>query len=172
MWMRGWRHRIEMLWRHAQYSLWWKWRQGGLLDGKIGDSEKICFPLDHEEDGMAAEHMWAKKVGRDLYCLENNGFFAWVSRGDVMRVRVRWPYREVVEIVERKRRTVRISFDLPWPNRGERESIREAVSPHDGQIEWGYPDLLTISFPKEKNPYQVLEGVLGDNARILEVDSL
>ena len=115
--------------------------------------------------------MWAEKVGRDLYRLDNNGFFARVSRDDVVRVRIRWPYLEVVEIVERKRRTVRISFDLPWPNRKERERIHEAVSPHNGALEWGQPNLLTISFPKDTDPYQILEGVFGENARILEVDS-
>ena len=160
-----------MLWWHARYSLWRKWRHGDLLDGELGGLEKVHFPLDHRDDGPAGESMWAEKVDRDLYRLDNNGFFARVSRDDVVRVRIRWPYLEVVEIVERKRRTVRISFDLPWPNRKERERIREAVSPHNGELEWGQPNLLTISFPKDTDPYQILEGVFGENARILEADS-
>jgi hypothetical protein len=160
-----------MLWWRVRYSLWLKWRHGNLLEGELGGSEKVYFPLDHRDEGPAGEHMWAEKVGRDLYRLDNNGFFARVSRDDIVRVRVKWPYLEVVEIVERKRRTVRISFDLPWPNREERKRIREAVSPHDGVMEWGQPNLLTISFPKYADPYQILEGVLGENARIFEVDS-
>ncbi|MEU5946338.1 DUF4265 domain-containing protein [Micromonospora sp. NPDC047465] len=172
MWFRRWRGRVQMLWWRARYFLWTRWRNGSLLDGDVGDVEKVYFPLDHRGDGPSGESMWAEKVGRDLYRLDNNGFFARVSRGDVVRVRVKWPVLEVVEIVDRKRRTVRISFDLPWPNRAERQRIREAVEPHDGQIEWGQPNLLTISFPKDEDPYELLEGVLGRNARILEVDSL
>lgn len=159
-----------MLWWHARYALWGKWRHGDLLDGNLGGIEKVYFPLDHKDDGPAGEHMWAEKVGRDLYRLDNNGFFARVSKDDVVRVHIKWPYLEVVEIVERKRRTVRISFDLPWPNREARRRIHETASSHGGEIEWGQPDLLTISFPREADPYQILEGVLGENARILEVD--
>ena len=104
MWMRKWQGQVQMLWWHARYSFWLKWRHGDLLDGEVGSLEKVRFPLDHRDEGPAGESMWAEKVGRDLYRLDNNGFFARVSRDDVVRVRIKWPYREVVEIIERKRR--------------------------------------------------------------------
>ncbi|GAA3765854.1 DUF4265 domain-containing protein [Micromonospora maritima] len=161
-----------MLWWRTRYHLWTRWKNGSLLDrGDVGDYDKVYFPLESGDGGPSGESMWAEKLDRGLYRLDNNGFFAKVSRGDVVRVRVKWPILEVVEVVDRKRRTVRISFELPWPNRAERQTIREAVEPQDGEIEWAQPNLLTISFPKGKDPYALLEGVLGENARILEVDS-
>ncbi|WP_369123289.1 DUF4265 domain-containing protein [Nocardia puris] len=115
--------------------------------------------------------MWATKLGRDLYRLENNGFYARVSIEDVVRVRIRWPYREVVEIVERSRRVVRVSFDLPWPSKRERRVLGENLRSLGCEIEWGEPFLVTISCPRDQDPYELLDGVLGENSRILEVDA-
>ncbi|MEU7840632.1 DUF4265 domain-containing protein [Micromonospora sp. NPDC049114] len=122
------------------------------------------------EDGPTGENMWAKKVGRDTYELGNNGFYAHVAAGDIVRVKVRWPYLEVVEVVERNRKTTRIFFELPWPDREERSKLIEALRTMNYEVEWGYPNLLSVSVPVDHDPYETIAPLLGENARIFEVD--
>ena len=116
------------------------------------------------------ENMWAKKVSRDTYELMNNGFYAHVAAGDIVRVKAEWPYLEVVEVVERHRRTARIFFELPWPGREIRSKLVDELEKKGYEVEWGYPYLLSVSVPLDHDPYETIAPLLGENARIFEVD--
>ncbi|WP_203708539.1 DUF4265 domain-containing protein [Asanoa iriomotensis] len=138
------------------------------MSGPIGESTKIHF--SSTEAGAPGENMWADKVGRDTYELKNNGFFFPVAMGDLVRVKVVWPLLEVIEVVERKRRTARILFDLPWPDRSGRAELGAALREMGYQVEWGQPNLLSVGVPMADDPYETISPLLSENARIYEVE--
>ena len=152
----------------VRYHLWRRWRHGDLLSGPVGSLQKVYFPS--RERGALSEHMWAKKISRDTYELDNNGFYVHVARGDVVQVKVSWPYLEVIRVLERKQRTVRIFFEPPWPDREARSALAEELNDRGYGFEWGYPYLLTVNGPLDDDPYETIGPLLQENARIFEVD--
>jgi hypothetical protein len=94
----------------ARYYVWQRPRYGSFLDGEVGQLEKIYIP------GPPGESLWARKLSRDTYALGNNAFLFPFASGDVVRVRVRWPFIEVVDVLSKARRKVMIegSSYLRW----------------------------------------------------------
>jgi Domain of unknown function (DUF4265) len=135
-------------------------RNESLLDGPIGERQKIHFSLEHAETGPAGESMWAEKVEHDCYKVLNNGAFVDAANGDIVRVVGRWPYLEVVEVVERARWTWMLYFDL-HPSDDERRRIAEAVHARGGRAEWFSREALSVAVLRVDDVADVCRDILG-----------
>lgn len=150
---------------HLRYVLWERWRYGSLLDGPVGEKVKVHFPVS-EPDGPSGESLWAERVERDCYKLANNGIFVTVAEGDIVRVKVRWPFLEVVEVVERARRTWALHFHFA-PSDTERRAVTEAISLRGGKPEWWAEDILSVAVPLVEPPESVCRDVLGPGVELM-----
>lgn len=148
-----------------RYMLWDRWRHGSLIDGPVGEKLKVQFILA-EGGGPASEGLWAERVEDDCFKLLNNALFVSAAEGDIVRVRERWPFLEVVEVVERARRTWGLVFDIT-PTGDEHRRMAEAVWRRGGKPEWWQPNLLSVAVQLVDDASEVCRDILGPGVTLV-----
>jgi hypothetical protein len=157
-----------MIFQRLRYMLWDRWRYGSLINGPPGQKAKVQFQLS-EEGGPSSEGLWAQRVDGDCFRLLNNALYARAAEGDIVRVRERWPVLEVVEIVERARRTWGLFFNI-LPTDDERRKMVEALLSRGGKPEWWQPDVLSVAVQLVDDAFDVCRDILGPGVDLVEQD--
>ena len=106
---------------------------------------KIHITFDPRCYGMpGSETMWAEPLGDDLFKVNNVPFFAYgISNGDVVRCKE----REVIEVVRPSgNRTLRVKFNNTLTQE-QMQAIYEAIVGLGGEVEPGFPGLISINVP-------------------------
>src|SRR5688572_10023211 len=111
---------------------------------------KVVFPLEQDEDGYppaTSESLWAKRIGQDLFQLDNIPFYAFgVALGDVVRAcKLSSDTYEFIEVTQPSGNS---TLRLLCRNVDETESIRDEFRAKGCESEGsGIPGLIAVNVP-------------------------